>query len=772
MFICNIAILLLSCFSILAQDCNYTVRGVVIDQNSNTPVPLVHILSTESKINELTDKNGYFIIRNICSGEHHFTISHIGCDPVTNVISIQRDTQLTFFLHHSPISIENIIVESSSNSTTTQSSESISKQIILDNSNKNLSTIAAENLGIDIIKNGANISTPVVHGLFGNRIQIINNGIPLSSQRWGLDHSPELDPNSANKIRLVKGSNLVQYPNAQAGSALIIESSPLNNDPHLHAGLGYTFESNGLGHALNFSLQQSTESFSWKIIGSGNIVGDRRSPDYYLTNTGHKAANLTFQAIKNIKDKSSIGLHASTFNAESGILRGSQIGNTTDLSYSIGKDIPFFTSDNHSYTIGAPRQKVMHNFCKISYDLQLKSNHYIRATWSGQFNIRREFDVRRSGRSDIPSLLIVKMNSFSEFMHLYESANKISIRSGLQHTLTDNTNDALTGILPFIPDYNEHTAAAFTILNYKIGKFTIEFGSRYDFIRQNIVTISTSLPREIERYNSKNHLINIQIGGNYNFLKSHSISLNTGYSNRNPGIHERFSYGLHQGVSAIEVGNKNLKQEQSTKTTIEYTCAPSTRFSFSMLGYYHYFFNYINLVPTNETQLTIRGAFPVFEYQQSKALILGVDILSSFTISNSLYTQFRFNYVYGQNTDLNIPLVFIQAPALSLNLTYRLKHSINISSARFDDIEFGLSNRYVFKQTRLFDNQDLLAAPNGYYLLGFQGSTNINIDEITLRFFVRVENILNLKYRDYLDRLRYYADNLGINATIGLRFSF
>ena len=201
------------------------------------------------------------------------------------------------------------------------------------------------------------------------------------------------------------------------------------------------------------------------------------------------------------------------------------------------------------------------------------------------------------------------------------------------------------------------------------------------------------------------------MGGKYTFLKAHSISINSGYSNRNPGVHELYSYGLHQGVSSIEIGNQDLKQEQSSKTTFEYTFAPNTRFSFSMLGYYHHFFNYIHLVPTNETQLTIQGAFPVFEYQQTEAFITGVDFLSSFTISNSLYTQFRFNYVFGQNTSLDIPLVFIQPPSISLNLTYRLKHSLQVSSVRFDDIELGVSNRYVFEQTRLYDFQDLIGAP-------------------------------------------------------------
>ena len=772
MFICRTIILLLICYSSFAQECKFTIRGVVIDQNSNTPVSLVHILSNESNINALSDNDGRFVINNVCPGEHHFTISHIGCDPVVNIISVQKDTQITFFLHHSPISIESVIVESSTNNSTTQANEVLNKQLIQDNSNKNLSTIAAENLGIDMIKSGSSISTPVVHGLFGNRIQIINNGIPLSGQRWGLDHSPELDPNSANRIRLVKGSNLLQYPNAQAGSALIIESYPKSEDPHLHGGFSYAFESNGLGQSINASLQQFTESFSWKIMGSGKLIGDRRSPDYYLTNTGHKEANLALQLKSNFNENASLSLLASTFNSQTGILRGSQIANTTDLYYSIRVDTPFFTSLHPSYTIGAPSQRVMHNFIKLNYDVHFHPKHYLKVTWSGQHNIRREFDVRRSGRSEIPSLQIVKFNSFSEVMHLYESDQNVSIRSGLQHIFTDNTNNAITGILPFIPDYNEQVAAAFSILNYSIGSFNIETGIRYDYIHQNIASISTSLPRTIERFTNKYYLINLQIGGKYTFLNAHSISINSGYSNRNPGVHELYSYGLHQGVSSIEIGNQDLKQEQSTKTTLEYTFAPNTRFSFSVLGYYHHFFNYIHLVPTNETQLTIRGAFPVFEYQQTEAFITGIDFLSSFTISNSLYTQFRFNYVFGQNTSLDIPLVFIQPPSISLNLTYRLKHSIQVSSVRFDDIELGVSNKYVFEQTRLYDFQDLIGAPKGYYLLGFQGSTNMNIDEFTLRFFIRVENVLNLKYRDYLDRLRYYADNMGINATIGLRFTF
>ena len=171
-------------------------------------------------------------------------------------------------------------------------------------------------------------------------------------------------------------------------------------------------------------------------------------------------------------------------------------------------------------------------FLKSNYDVHFHQG-ITKVTWSGQHNIRREYDVRRSGRSEIPSLQILKFNSFSEVMHLFESNHNISIRSGLQHILTDNTNNAITIILPFIPDYNEQVAAAFSILNYSIGSFNFETGSIH-FIHQNIASISTSLPRIIERFSNQYHLINLRLRQVY--LLAHSISINSGYSNRNPGV--------------------------------------------------------------------------------------------------------------------------------------------------------------------------------------------------------------------------------------------
>ena len=68
--------------------------------------------------------------------------------------------------------------------------------IIDNNTQKSLAASITQFPGVDIISNGTDIGIPVIHGLTGNRMTIINNGVLHMGQQWGIDHSPEIDLNS------------------------------------------------------------------------------------------------------------------------------------------------------------------------------------------------------------------------------------------------------------------------------------------------------------------------------------------------------------------------------------------------------------------------------------------------------------------------------------------------------------------------------------------------------------------------------------------------
>ena len=90
----------------------------------------------------------------------------------------------------------------------------------------------------------------------------------------------------------------------------------------------------------------------------------------------------------------------------------------------------------------------------------------------------------------------------------------------------------------------------------------------------------------------------------------------------------------------------------------------------------------------------------------------------------------------------------------------------------FKNSQLSINGKYVFQQKRLLEEQDFLATPNAYFLLGLTASTAVEWEESKLKFHLSISNVLNERYRDYLNRLRYFSDETGVNVTLGMNFSF
>jgi len=52
-----------------------------------------------------------------------------------------------------------------------------------------------------------------------------------------------------------------------------------------------------------------------------------------------------------------------------GILRGSHIGNLTDLESALTIEVPFFTKPDFRYNIKSPKQEVSHHLAKVKIGL-------------------------------------------------------------------------------------------------------------------------------------------------------------------------------------------------------------------------------------------------------------------------------------------------------------------------------------------------------------------------------------------------------------------
>jgi iron complex outermembrane recepter protein len=206
-------------------------------------------------------------------------------------------------------------------------------------------------------------------------------------------------------------------------------------------------------------------------------------------------------------------------------------------------------------------------------------------------------------------------------------------------------------------------------------------------------------------------------------------------------------------------------------------------------GFGNYIFNFIYLRPEGVTE-SIRGVFPTFRYTQTDALFLGVDASVERTLSPALSLEGKMSLLYASDVTHHDYLIFIPPNRYEITLRYEKE---DVSQGPDFYAETGL--RYVAKQHRaprvipvevwidalekgedpLSDddsNFDFVPAPDGYVLLEMAVGVSLGRGAVHYDMRLSAENLLNTSYRDYTNRLRYYADDIGRNVSLSFKCIF
>jgi iron complex outermembrane receptor protein len=496
-------------------------------------------------------------------------------------------------------------------------------------------------------------------------------------------------------------------------------------------------------------------------------MGDRKTPDYFLNNTGTRESNLAIQLEKELPKNWNAELYYSAFNTTLGVLRGSHIGNLSDLENALERDVPFFTEDEFSYEIDAPKQVVNHHLLKAKLNHKLSESSFLNIIYGGQLNKRKEYDVRRQNFEDRPALSLRQYSNYAEVNLKHRAAENINYNLGFQLNIVDNENIPETNIFPLIPDYVSIDGGSFFTFDHTEGKWGYEGGLRYGYIYQSVAALTKTSPISIKRY--KNNFHNISLSGGLNYWVDNHLKTtwNLGITTRNPAINELYSNGLHQGVSGIEEGNTNLTSETSLKSTLALEGDISQKFFFNSLIYYNKISDYIYLKPENEVRLTIRGAFPVFRYTQTDAAITGMDIMTYIEPFEGLNLSVKYSLIHARDIIDDLPLINIPSNTLEISFGYEI-NELSI----FKNILLEIRNQRVFRQDQAISSLDFTPIPEGYNLFHAKISARREIKNKVFSFYARAENLFNKSFRNYLNRQRYFADDLGRNITLGVNFKF
>ncbi len=765
-----LVLLFVSASHILAQQpdrCDLSITGKIIDGHSAEPLAFANILVAPRQAGSISEEDGTFVVDQLCPGLVHVTISHLGCEPLEMELNLRADTTLIVALEHHIELLESItVVSQRSAGSATQSKSSLEGAKLDALKGKSLGETLKSISGVSTLKTGPTISKPIIHGLHSSRILMLNNGIRQEGQEWGTDHAPEIDPFTANRITVIKGAAAVQYGLGAMSGVVLVEPATLPQENKWGGEVTLIGRSNGQVGIVAGELEGGVgnwKNFGWRIQGSAKRGGDLQAPDYMLTNTAMSESSFSLN-MGGEHEAFKWNTYYSNFQTSLGILRSAHIGNLTDLEAALASDKPLFIED-FSYDIQNPKQVVNHHLAKAQFSWNWANVGKLEGTYGFQLNRRQEFDLRRGDRDDIPAIdLDLTTHSAELSLEHLPWRNHLSGKVGLSFLYQQNRNIAGTGVRPLVPWYNSPTIGVFWIEKWIADRWQLEAGARYDY--KTITAKKFDRQQNLEVFDLGFHGFTFNLGGYYKPNNVLSLSTNLGTTFRPPNISELFSDGLHHAVAAIEEGSTNLQTEKAWKwvNTLKWE---ARRWQLEVDAYLHLINDYIFLEPNAEPRLTIRGAFPVFSYRQTDARLWGVDLNGQLELMQHLLLRFKGNWVRAQDLKENEPLIYIPADRIGGSLLYAIP-----GNGRLKDLQFSAGVDYTRQQDRVPEGVDFAPPPEGYALVNAEIAGNILLGEQTLGLRLKAENLFNTAYRDYLDRLRYYADSPGRNIEISLQYKF
>jgi iron complex outermembrane receptor protein len=115
------------------------------------------------------------------------------------------------------------------------------------------------------------------------------------------------------------------------------------------------------------------------------------------------------------------------------------------------------------------------------------------------------------------------------------------------------------------------------------------------------------------------------------------------------------------------------------------------------------------------------------------------------------------------------------------------KNEIAYNNKELKNLKISLQSEYVFAQnefpnnnfevylpiTETYEEVDISSTPDAYHLLNLNASMDFKTSKkSSLTVGLGINNLFNTSYRNYLNLLRFYSDDMGRNFLLNLKFNY
>ena len=779
--------------------------GKVTDEKGN-PLLGAIIYIPDLKIGAASHGDGTYTVDNLPKGSFLVEVRYLGYTLETQTIAVNGSVTQDFKLAESYTETKEVVITGTSKATEINSAPSpiieVDHDYLTQSNAPNIIEALNKVPGVSCITDGQAIAKPVIRGLGYNRVVTVNDGVRQEGQQWGDEFGIEVDPNSVDRVEILKGpASLVYGSDAISGVVNLIPEATLP-EGQIKGNVNYNYQTNNGLHNITAELADNIKGITWSARYTSILAHAYQNKyDGYVFNS--QFSNRCYEGTIGYHRKWGFSqLHASYYDMRTGIVEGARDSVGNFLKHD-GSPVTF--QDLSSYTPYQINQKVQHT--KVVWDNSIAV---------GKGNIIGRFSWQQNSRQEHNDPTIPDVANIWYFRNTitYDVRYNSPTWKGFDFTIGSNGQYGWSknkGTLLLIPEYTQFDLGAFAIGNYKYKKINVSGGIRYDVrmfkakddyvdgAGNQVNATDSGAIHQFTAYNSNFSGLSGSIGATYQLPKGLFLKANLSHGFRAPNVAESGSNGVHDGTVVYEYGTSDLKPETSTQ--VDFAVGINTKDISAEIDIFGNFIN--NFIYPKQLQSTLGGdsilphvpgydSVPAFRYTQGNATLwggeVGLDIHPSAIKWFDLYAGYSMvNASLNNQPDTTKYLPFIPPAKLRIELTLKAKKLGNAISKPF--IRLGMN--YTFQQSHLYYQTQIYAGtpagspeaiaslnPSAAYGLfnAAIGSDFMYQGSKVCTVVLSCDNIFDVAYMDYMSRFKYYAVNGATNRVgvynMGRNFSF
>jgi iron complex outermembrane receptor protein len=386
---------------------------------------------------------------------------------------------------------------------------------------------------------GPNSSRPVIRGLDGDRVRLLDNGgATVDASNLSFDHAVVTDPLVVERVELLRGPAALLYGgNATGGVVNTLDNRiPRSAQPGLAARAETRLGGAAGERAGAVVLDGGAGALAWHADAFGRRTSDLRVPSHQPLEDGQRLDSST--RVRN-----------SAARAEGGALGASWVGSAGHLGLSVDRlDNDYGVTVEPDVLVRLQRQRLA-----LDGAWRLPGGLFDELGVSGSDTRYRHEEVEGSGEVG------TTFRSRGRDLRLQARHRALGPWRGVLGVQAERLRFEALGEEAFVPATLTRSQAVFALEEAEWGAWRWQIGARHESVRVS----SEGGERFGDAQSRRFEPFNASLGATWRLDPAWALGLNAGHTERAPAYYELYANGVHVATAAYERGDATLGMERS-----------------------------------------------------------------------------------------------------------------------------------------------------------------------------------------------------------------